>query len=822
METVGILVFYNGSWVHKDNIESYEGGEAKGIIVSRNVTFSKLVDRIYKITNADLNKYSLTLKYSVPLSSSVYKHLKVEDNDDVQYFLKYSTDVMTSRVTPLLATLKVIEGHGIHGCNGIVSIGNSNAPLAVVVRDRNEVIGDSGTKNGVTGFNWKDWVEDVNFECVENIVADFCVPRNEEEAYSAPNVHPHRESNFQASMVQVTQVQSENPQQSSWTQMHTSQVHLVHGKSVEDIDYGGGLSCINWEANFKVGQVFPNKIALIKTLCLAAVRGHFRFRTVQSGKRRLCVRCWQLPCPWRLRAYKFGLHEFRVVKYDPFHECDLRYLSSHHPQASTRLLSDFVKRRFKDSRTIYTAGDIIKDVRQNFGVTISYSKAWRSRELALKIIRGSAEESYALLPSYCYVLERTNPGTLTYIETDAANHFLYFFMSIGACIRGFKRSMHPVIAVDATHLKCKYKGVLFVATAFDGNRNIYPLAFGIGDLETDAAWEWFFTKLHCAIGDCSNLVVISDRNLSIENGLKRVFPEAAHGVCFYHLKGNMKASFKLKKRDPILGFFVRAAKSYRLAEFNRYFSMINNERVQTYLVRAGLHKWSRAHCDGRRYNVMTTNIAESINSVLRFARMLPVVHLIEEIRNMLQNWFSQRRDLSMKCKSMLCPDLGEKTLMKRLDAASRMNVVKINDMEYNVLDGDMNGLVHLQNYSCTCRKFDLEQLPCKHAIAVCRHLKLNPYSFASSYYTRATWAAAYAESIYPVPPQGTWVIPENVQNVNLLPPISKVMPGRRKTQRIPSKGEDSRERKCSRCGVKGHYRSTCKEAIPVTNKKQII
>ncbi|CAL8174561.1 unnamed protein product [Prunus armeniaca] len=149
-------------------------------------------------------------------------------------------------------------------------------------------------------------------------------------------------------------------------------------------------------------------------------------------------------------------------------------------------------------------------------------------------------------------------------------------------------------------------------------------------------------------------------------------------------------------------------------------------------------------------------------------------------------------------------------------------MVKINDMEYNVLDGDMNGLVHLQNYSCTCRKFDLEQLPCKHAIAVCRHLKLNPYSFASLYYTRATWAAAYAESIYPVPPQGTWVIPENVQNVNLLPPISKVMPGRRKTQRIPSKGEDSQERKCSRCGVKGHYRSTCKEAIPVTNKKQII
>ncbi|CAL2257832.1 unnamed protein product [Prunus armeniaca] len=325
--------------------------------------------------------------------------------------------------------------------------------------------------------------------------------------------------------------------------------------------------------------------------------------------------------------------------------------------------------------------------------------------------------------------------------------------------------MRPVIAVDATHLKCKYKGVLFVATAFDGNRNIYPIAFGIGDLETDAAWEWFLTKLHYAIGDCANLVVISDRNVSIQNGLKIFFPGATHGICYYHLKGNMKASFRLKQRDPILGYFVRAAKSYRLREFNHHFSMINNDRVRTYLVCAGLHKWPRAHCDGRRYNVMTTNIVESINSVLRFARMLLVVHLIDEITNMLLYWFSQRRDLARKCQSTLCPDLGEKKLRKRLDAASRMNAVKINDGEYNLLDGDMNRLVNLQNCSCTCRKFDLEQLPCKHAIAV--------------------------------------------------------MPGRRKTQRIPSKGEDRRENKCSRCGVKGHYRNTCKQFVPVTNKQQV-
>ncbi|XP_020418017.1 uncharacterized protein LOC109948725 [Prunus persica] len=219
------------------------------------------------------------------------------------------------------------------------------------------------------------------------------------------------------------------------------------------------------------------------------------------------------PCPWRLRASSYGEKNFMIVKFNPVHECDMSFILDKHCHASAKLVGNVVKRKLKDSRTIYTPSD----VKQNFDVTINYCKAWRSRELALMSTRGSVEEAYSLLPAYCHELERVNFGTRTYIHTDENNHFLYFFMAIGACIRGFQSSMRPIIAVDATHLKCKYKSVLFVANAFDGNRNIYPLAFGIGDLETDASWPWFFSKLHEAIGECPNLVIISDQNISIEN-----------------------------------------------------------------------------------------------------------------------------------------------------------------------------------------------------------------------------------------------------------------------------------------------------------------
>ncbi|XP_008238611.1 PREDICTED: uncharacterized protein LOC103337228 [Prunus mume] len=269
----------------------------------------------------------------------------------------------------------------------------------------------------------------------------------------------------------------------------------------------------------------------------------------------------------------------------------------------------------------------------------------------------------------------------------------------------------------------------------------------------DASWHWFFTKLHEAIGECPNLVVISDRNVSIENVWNK----------------------------------------------------------------AGLHKWSRAHMDGHRYNVMTTNIAESINSVLRFARMLPMVHLIGEIINLLVKWFTERRELALNCTTTLCPNFGEDKLRNRLEDVARMNVVKVNNAQFNVLDDDMDGLVDLTNNHCSCRMFQLEQLPCKHVVAVCCFLKVNVYSKASRYYTRNTWMNAYSDIIYQVQPHGMWDIPEDVRSRVVLPPMARVMPGRRKKIRIPSQGEGTIRRKCSRCGSAGHNKSTCKNTIPLRN-----
>ena len=114
-----------------------------------------------------------------------------------------------------------------------------------------------------------------------------------------------------------------------------------------------------------------------------------------------------------------------------------------------------------------------------------------ARETAFHSIRGTLKESYQTLPLWCLMLEANNPGTITRIETDDENCFLYFFMALGQTIAGFKK-VRPIVAVDGTHLKGKYRGALFIASCFDGNKQIYPLAFGIADTENKILYTWFF------------------------------------------------------------------------------------------------------------------------------------------------------------------------------------------------------------------------------------------------------------------------------------------------------------------------------------------
>lgn len=66
------------------------------------------------------------------------------------------------------------------------------------------------------------------------------------------------------------------------------------------------------------------------------------------------------------------------------------------------------------------------------------------------------------------------------------------------------------------------------------------------------------------------------------------------------------------------------------------------------MLQAGVEKWSRAHFPGERFNIMTSNSAESVNALSRYARKLPIIMLIEFFRQSVQKWYFVRRETAGK------------------------------------------------------------------------------------------------------------------------------------------------------------------------------
>nr|XP_028964814.1 PKS-NRPS hybrid synthetase CHGG_01239-like [Malus domestica] len=408
--------------------------------------------------------------------------------------------------------------------------------------------------------------------------------------------------------------------QSDELSSNRSDVHkgknIVHESDMADL--------CNSDREIVIGQLYETKEDLKKMLGIDAIKNNYEFKVKRSSKERFEVGCVGDECKWKLCASKLQQSSyFKVRKYVTMHSCSLDVINRHHRQVSSSLIGQCIKSKYEGVSRVHRPRDIIEDMLKDMGVSISYVKAWRAKEHAMELVRGSSEESYALLPSYFAVLEAKNPGTITHIETDENNCFLYCFMSLGPCIRGFRSAIRPVIAVDGTFLKGKYLGTLFVATCMDGNKQIYPLAFGVGDSENDASWNWFLTKLRGAIGEVDDLVFISDRHESIRKALSTIFPNAHHGACIFHISQNIRHNFKHERAHKL---YFTAAKAYRVPEFHRLMTEIYkvDYEVGDYLNSAGYEKWTRAYFDGKRYNIMTTNIAECLNAITKDARKLPI------------------------------------------------------------------------------------------------------------------------------------------------------------------------------------------------------
>ncbi|KAK2657899.1 hypothetical protein Ddye_010951 [Dipteronia dyeriana] len=112
-----------------------------------------------------------------------------------------------------------------------------------------------------------------------------------------------------------------------------------------------------------------------------------------------------------------------IKRFDHEHTCSNEARFLHQRQASARVIGEHIKEKFRDHR-LYKPKEIIQDIHNEFGISYNYHKGYRAKHIALDEVQGTPVESYQILPSYLYMLERTNPGTITDLHTDSANRFM--------------------------------------------------------------------------------------------------------------------------------------------------------------------------------------------------------------------------------------------------------------------------------------------------------------------------------------------------------------------------------------------------------------
>ncbi|KAK7270317.1 hypothetical protein RIF29_23370 [Crotalaria pallida] len=575
-----------------------------------------------------------------------------------------------------------------------------------------------------------------------------------------------------------------------------------------------------------VGQQFPDVHSCRRALREAAIALRFEMQTVKSDKVRFTAKCASEGCSWRIHAAKLpGVPTFSIRTIRDPHTCaGITHLG--HQQATVQWVANAMEQRLRENPNCKPK-EILEEIHQAHGIALTYKQAWRGKERIMAAVRGSFEEGYRLLPQYCDQLKRSNPGSIALVYGNPADGcFQRLFISFQASIHGFLNACRPIIGLDCVPLRSKYLGTLILAAGFDGEGDLYPLAFGVVNEEVDDNWMWFLSELHSLLEtnaeNMPRLTILSNRHKSIVDGVEINFPTAFHGFCMHYLSETFQNEFN---NTVLSNTLWEAASSLTVLEFETKVLEIEDisQEAAAWIRSIPPHLWATAYFEGTRLGQLTSKIVESLNTLIVEASGLPIVQMMECIRRKLMMMFNERRETSMQWTSILVP-FAEKQVSKAIELAHSYQVIRGTEAEFEVFCNTGTGryIVDIRTRCCSCNGWQLCGVPCSHAVAVLLSCRQNVHRFTESCFTVASYRKAYSQTIHPIPDRTVWNMMSDGSEicegnraieVAINPPKSLSPPAKPKKRRAPAADESGGRMKrvvhCSRCNQTGHFRTTC-------------
>ncbi|XP_022031224.1 uncharacterized protein LOC110932178 [Helianthus annuus] len=404
-------------------------------------------------------------------------------------------------------------------------------------------------------------------------------------------------------------------------------------------------------------------------------------------------------------------------------------------------------------------------------VDVTYTKAWRGRRKAIERIYGTWDSNFAELPKYVLRLQSRNPGTVVnwfHHPHSAPGHptFKYVFWAFGPSISVF-RLCQPVISVDGTHLKGPYRSKLLVAVTKNANNYIMPLAYALVDEETVHSWCWFFQNLkeHVTTNCTSKICVLSDRHAGIINAMENLEdwkePKAYHRYCLRHVRSNFSGKYKSKSLRKLCWMIGSTSQPSKYHWAVREMQMLD-QAAWDYLNNIDKTKWTIVHDHrNRRWGNLTTNISESMNNVLREARLLPIKALIHYTFTKDVSEYARHSHMAQTCKTPLPPRIWSRfNKLYSVAMQHEVSVYDVTDPRYSVVSrdeaNDRGGNEYTVEYIrrwCSCGKWQMHRFPCSHTIVVCSWRGEEPHEVTNSKFPTTTYREQYSGHFYTLGPK---------------------------------------------------------------------
>ncbi|KAM5559741.1 hypothetical protein ABKV19_021095, partial [Rosa sericea] len=347
------------------------------------------------------------------------------------------------------------------------------------------------------------------------------------------------------------------------------------------------------------------------------------------------------------------------------------------------------------------------------------------------------------------------------------------------------------------------------------------------------SWIWFLELLVKDLDidhEGAGWTFISDKQKGLKPAFEVVVPAARIRFCARHLWTNFTKLFpgKVMKdqmwkcaKATTLPYFQKEMEEMKCLDQDAYNWLTEPERPP--------HHWSRAYfTTGNDCDILINNMCESFNSFILESRGKPPLTMFEEIRWKLMKRNQIRRDKMEAYHGNICPK-PRNILEKNKIKAARDCIATFNGgdrAEVENIEGSKN-VVDLLERTCSCRRWDLTGIPCKHAVAAIYGKRENPDDYVASCYLKKTYSSIYNHLIQPVNSMDMWSTSEDQA---ILPPRYSRQPGRPKTKRIKDASEKEinggtklrrvqGSLRCSNCGQVGHNLKTCQRHLPPKEKK---